>query len=417
MCLSKNMIVEDRLRVDNYDILYISYDGLLDPLGKSQVLPYIEKISEKGLKYIVISFEKNINLTLTDTISNLENELNSSGILWKRLRYHKNPSGLATFYDILCGVLVSCVVIRKYRIRVVHARSYVASLIAVLFKKTGKQKFIFDMRGFWADERIEASIWKKTGLLYRLSKYFEKVFLRNADVIVSLTKAANKEMKSFSYLNNKKLDVAVIPTCVDLDKFGFNQGKRLTLNDRIKGRFLVVYSGAISTWCMPDKMLDFLNIIMKNFPNVYFLALTREKELLAKILSAHNIAEDKALVESVDYSLVSHYLSLGRVGLAFYRPGYSRIGCCPTKVGEYLACGLPVIINKGVGDTEEIIKNENAGIIIDEFSNTAYERASQELEVLLSAPCLKERCRRVAEEYFSLDNGVKKYLEIYNRLL
>ena len=38
--------------------LYFTYDGLLDPLGQSQILPYILNLSEKGFKFIIISYEK-----------------------------------------------------------------------------------------------------------------------------------------------------------------------------------------------------------------------------------------------------------------------------------------------------------------------------------------------------------------------
>ena len=44
----------------NKNILYISYDGITDPLGQSQILPYISELSRKGLKFHLISFEKSI---------------------------------------------------------------------------------------------------------------------------------------------------------------------------------------------------------------------------------------------------------------------------------------------------------------------------------------------------------------------
>lgn len=401
----------------NDSILYISYDGLLDPLGKSQIFPYIKGLSHEGIKYVVLSFEKGLYSSNHNEISKLKEALDSSGIIWRRLKYHKKPSGLATLYDVFYGVLTACFFIKRYDIKILHARSYVASLIAVILKKIYKLKFIFDMRGFWADERIEASLWKKGSLFYKLSKYFEQVFLQNADVIVSLTQAAKDEIESYPYLEHKKLDIIVIPTCVDLNRFGPHQDEKSALRQAMRGRFVVVYSGSISTWFMPEQMIDFFRIIIKNVPRAYLLVLTREKELFTNILTTYGLREDSILVESIDYESVPHYLSLGHVGLAFYRPGYSRKGCCPTKVGEYLACGLPVIINRGIGDTEEILTKEHVGIIINEFSNADYECVTQALEELLSEPGVKNRCRRVAEEYFSLNSGIASYLEIYHRLL
>jgi len=104
--------------------------------------------------------------------------------------------------------------------------------------------------------------------------------------------------------------------------------------------------------------------------------------------------------------------------LAFYKPGYSRKGCCPTKVGEYLACGLPVIINSGIGDIDEIIIRERIGILINEFSYSEYQKAFQELKIILSkGDYLRQRCRRAAERFFSLNSGVEKYYQVYNNVI
>ncbi|MEI6853447.1 MAG: glycosyltransferase, partial [Bacteroidota bacterium] len=39
-------------------VLYISYDGMTDPLGQSQVIPYIEGLTKKGLEFHLLSCEK-----------------------------------------------------------------------------------------------------------------------------------------------------------------------------------------------------------------------------------------------------------------------------------------------------------------------------------------------------------------------
>ena len=42
----------------NKHALYLSYDGMTDPLGQSQVLPYIIGLQQKGIAFTLISFEK-----------------------------------------------------------------------------------------------------------------------------------------------------------------------------------------------------------------------------------------------------------------------------------------------------------------------------------------------------------------------
>lgn len=401
----------------SYAVLYISYDGLLDPLGQSQIIPYLKGLSKKGIKYIVLSFEKKVNLSRGDDIRLLEREFASFGIIWKRLRYHKRLSALATFFDILYGFLVSSRLITTYRIKIVHARSYVAGLMAIILRRIYRMQLIFDMRGFWVDERIEGNIWKSGSCLYRILKYLERIFFLNSDEIISLTRAGKEEIEAFPYLNNCKTNITVIPTCVDLERFRMN-GEADTKVVNPENKFVLIYTGSISTWFLPEEMLNFFKVVKRDIQKAYFLVLTQEKDVFEDILKSRKLDHSFVSVLSANYESVAKYLLLGKVGLAFYKPGYSRKGCCPTKVGEYLASGLPVIINAGIGDTDEIIKRERVGIVIEEFSESEYERVSYQLKrILLKEDNLRQRCRSVAEKYFSLNGGVEKYWQVYQKLL
>ena len=63
---------------------------------------------------------------------------------------------------------------KKFNFHIVHCRSYISALVGLAMKKQFGTKFIFDMRGFWADERIEGGIWKLSHPLYRLIYKFIK---------------------------------------------------------------------------------------------------------------------------------------------------------------------------------------------------------------------------------------------------
>ena len=146
-------------------LLYISYDGLLEPLGQSQVLRYMEKLSLKHQIYL-ISYEKHDDWAQGKKRNSLKKEMETAGIHWMPLRYHKHPSGFATTFDIFQGIMVGCWIAVRYRIQIVHARSYVPSVIALVLKKLFRLKFIFDMCGFWADERVDGGLWPRHGRMY-----------------------------------------------------------------------------------------------------------------------------------------------------------------------------------------------------------------------------------------------------------
>ncbi len=170
-------------------ILYISYDGMLEPLGQSQVLAYLKHLSA-GRRIHLISFEKAADWANVTNRQCIANDIANAGITWHPLRYHKRPSAIATAWDILCGIVVSLWVSVKHRLSIVHARSYVPAVMALVLKRLRGMKFVFDMRGFWADERVDGKLWPRDGRMYRVAKWFERRFLLSADPVVSFTHAA-----------------------------------------------------------------------------------------------------------------------------------------------------------------------------------------------------------------------------------
>src|SRR5690606_34108279 len=122
---------------------------------------------------------------------------------WHPQRYHKRFSVLATLWDITVGIVVGLRLVRRHGLGIVHARSYVSSAMALVIKRLAGAKYIFDMRGFWADERVDGGLWPRDGRIYRVAKWFERRFLLNADHVVSLTRAAVRIMQGFDYLQGR----------------------------------------------------------------------------------------------------------------------------------------------------------------------------------------------------------------------
>ena len=244
-------------------VLYITYDGILEPLGQSQVLFYLEKLSDSRTIYL-ISFEKKKDKKDSYVYSQISKRINESNIIWYPLTYHKKFTALATLWDVLRGMVLSFWLVMRYQLEIVHARSYVSSIMALMLKRVLNVYFIFDMRGFWADERIDGDIWKKNSRLYRISKYFEKMFLLNADVVISLTHKAISEIRSFNYLREKNLNFKVITTCTNLELFKPNTS--FNNYEKQDKRFVVGYVGSVGVWYMFEEALDYFKLIKEIVP-------------------------------------------------------------------------------------------------------------------------------------------------------
>src|SRR5260370_42042163 len=125
------------MALDGRRVLFISYNGMLDPLGQSQVIPYLRELAKTGVSFTLLSFERASGFK-ADGLARREElrmQLAASNIEWHWLRYHKKPSLAATAYDVHAGVRYGTKLVKRNRIEIVHARSQIPAAIALALKK------------------------------------------------------------------------------------------------------------------------------------------------------------------------------------------------------------------------------------------------------------------------------------------
>jgi glycosyltransferase involved in cell wall biosynthesis len=391
-------------------ILYISYDGMLEPLGQSQVLAYLKRLADDRRIHL-LSFEKAedwANLTERERIAK---DIRDAGIVWHPLRYHKRPSALATLWDIACGITVGLWLVVRHRLHIVHARSYVSSVMALALKRLTGIKFLFDMRGFWADERVDGGLWLRNGRMFGIAKWFEQRFLMSADHVVSLTQAAVCEMQQFSYLQDKMPPVTVIPTCADLTRFKPMANKQHT------SAFVLGYVGSAGTWYLFDETASCFAQLLHLRPAARFLIVNRgEHVYIRERLAAAGIPDTAIELISATHAEVPLQMARMNAGIFFIKPVFSKQASAPTKLAEFLGCGIPCLGNAGVGDMAEVLEGEQVGVALKEFDEASMTEALQRLLQLVADPATSERCVAAAQRHFSLDEGVARYAAVYEQL-
>jgi len=397
------------------NILYISYDGILEPLGQSQVLAYLKQLVKDNTIHL-ISFEKADDWAEVTERNRIASDIAAAGIVWHPLRYHKRPSALATAWDILQGIGVGLWLMVRHRLHIVHARSYVPSVMALALKRLTGMKYIFDMRGFWADERVDGGLWPRDGRMYRIAKWFERQFLLNADYVVSLTHAAVDEMRRFPYLQAQMPRFAIITTCADLEVFRPSQHNLLpSPTERL---FTLGYVGSAGTWYLFDETLRCFQLLRERLPNAQLHILNRgEHDYIRERMAALNVGPANMQLESASHSGVAKAMQEMDAGIFFYKPTYSKKATAPTRLGEFLGCGVPCLGNSGVGDMVSILEKEQVGVALSHFDEAAMREAVDRLIELTETPDIKAHCRKVALRYFSLEDGVSAYRKIYNELM
>lgn len=398
--------------------IYICYFGLRQPLVQTQVIPYLREIAKDGIEVTLLTFEPDPKSAWTAQQIELERaQLRSDGIDWHFLTYHKRPSALATSWDILAGALWLRSEINGQNIDVLHGRAHVASLMGAFARKLSRHrpKLIFDIRGFMPEEYTDAGVWPENGAIYRAAKRAERWLMKVSDGFVVLTEKARQLV-----LNTESRPVEVIPCCVDFhSRFTGDVPtlrKEMRSRLRVNGRRVFVHLGALGGLYLTKDLVDFIALARQKDPSTFAMFLTQtDGGGATDSLRTHGFTESDFLVTTVPPAQVPAYLAASDAGLSFVKATYSTQSRSPTKIPEYLAAGLPIIANSGVGDVDELIQTEGVGVLIDEFTKDAYANALEELEQLGD---ISAKCSEVSHRRFDLSSvGGERYRRLYKRLL
>ncbi len=394
------------------NVLYISYTGLLDPLGQSQVLQYALGLAREH-NMTLLTFEKPDALANTSEVDAIAQRCKAAGIDWHRLTYHNRPGIPATVYDIAAGTRKATALARSRDIQIVHTRSYLAGMMGLKVKRRTGVRFVFDIRGFWPDERVDGGIWKPTWMRYRAFKRVERKLFLGADHVVSLTRAGAREIKKFDYLQGKVPPISVIPTCTNLDLF-----HPVELAEKPAGPFTLGYVGSAGSWYMFAEVAQAVRIFFEMNADARFLVINKgDHDAIRDKLRHAGVDLDRVYIQSAPYAEVSHQIARMDAGIFFIKPVWSKRASSPTRLGEFLACGKPVLANGNVGDVEETIVETDTGVAINAFDDQTLRDALVKLMERTQEPGLPARCRQAAEDHFALETGILDYSRIYRGLV
>ena len=305
--------------------------------------------------------------------------------------------------DLKRGFFVAMWLILRQRLNCIHARSYVPGVLAFVLAKVFRIAWIFDTRGLWADEKVDSGDWSRTGLVYKVFKKLERQMLKQADAIVVLTHASKEYLRDYT-----DVPIWVISTCTNLKLF-------VPSLDRRKAKGILVYVGSLGGWYMSQEMVLFYAAWRKYAPDPRFLLVTKSDVSDIRRALSQIGAESELIHKVAQRDEVSELIQNAQAALCFVRPTFSKIGSMPTKLGEYLACGVPVAANI-VGDMAQVFHASPAGVVLPDFSEGSIALAAKELFRRSLDSEVRAAARTLAERWFNLEKAVQVYDEIYRSL-
>ncbi len=393
--------------------LYLSYDGLTDPLGQAQILPYLLGLEQQGMQFSIISFEK--KEALSENKQLVQKQIEGRNIHWIPLSYTKKPAVLSTIYDLWKMKRAAKKALTSAH-TVIHCRSYLPMLVALSLRQG--RKVLFDMRGLWADERVDGNLWPQHKPLYRMIfRYFlrkEKEFVIQCDSIVSLTQDginAVSERYGATLIENKSI---VIPCCVDTQLFqpmppSVNMKQFLNIPEESK---VLIHVGSVGTWYRLDQELVFFNTLSALDPRWYFLILTKDTTSATSIVNSEQSLSSRVVIHRAPHHEVPSFLSMAQASIQFIEPAFSKRASSPVKFGESLAMGVPIITNNGIGDSQALIQNGKAGICIQ-----CWDEIPEAVGQLLDTQFDSKAIRAYAIQALGLEKGIAAYQQVYAKIL
>ena len=393
--------------------LYLSYDGLTDPLGQAQILPYLLGLEQQGMGFVIISFEKKEAFSANK--HHVQKQLEGRDIQWIPLYYTKKPAVFSTVYDLWRMKRAARKALRTAH-TIIHCRSYLPMLLAMSINQG--RKVIFDMRGLWADERVDGNLWPQHKPLYRwIYRYFlrkEQAFIQQSDALISLTHdgiIALSERYGSGNIENKS---TVIPCCVDSELFQpetpqLDLKRSLGIPDEAK---VLIHVGSVGTWYRLDQELVFFNALSAVDSSWYFLILTKDTVAARAIVNSNHTLSSRVIIHSAPHHEVPSFLNLAQASIQFIEPEYSKRASSPVKLGESLAMGVPVITNVGIGDSQALIQKGSAGICINSWDDIPsavmdFQRMRFDTNAI----------RTYAIRTLGLEQGIAAYQQVYTKML
>lgn len=399
------------------NILVFTQWSFKDALVQTYTLPYIDIIRE------IISPERKIILVTAEQphIALGKDEADQINKDWEKRNMLLLPEPYKRFG--LKKILASARnlsrligVIKKEKIKTIHAFCTPAGSIAYLLSKLTGAELIIDSYEPHAESMVENGTWKKDGMAYKILFSLEKRQTERAKVLIATTSG----MKQYA-LDRYGVEVKnffVKPACVDLEKFSPAEKDRILLKELgFENKIVCVYAGKLGGIYLKEEVFDFIKLCYDHWKDDFrFLMLTNatKEEINAEVLRT-GIPENIVNSKFVYHDEVPRYLSLGDFAINPVKPVPTKRYCTSIKDGEYWAMGLPVVISPRISDDSEIIENENTGIVVDFSDGNALSGSFGKLETFINDKvALKEKIRQIAIRYRSFELAKKIYKEIYN---
>lgn len=352
--------------------------------------------------------------------------LEKEGISVRHFTVHRIPRNFLYLNTVLLFFFFLKHLFSRERI-VVHTRGLQGAAVLLPLKKIFRNmRVICDVRGLEADEYdFEA----RQGNKKRPLNFFQSLWKRHLEKVtayaiqksdrVFFVSQSMIEYMAKKFPGAKKMNWRYIPCAVETGKFDAALKEREVLRRKlgVSGRVVVTYAGGNRLWQGIDQVAFLFARIKELAPNAVFLGITKEYDVLKSVFTAQGLSSSDCIIEQVPYDEIPNYMVCADLGILIRANIPLNNYACPTKFAEYLASGLHVVTTEAIFDIVRIVRDENVGTVLSDFSH--YETLRADINEALKQAADPKRIERsvdAAKKWLDWSAYLPKLKETYMEL-
>jgi glycosyltransferase involved in cell wall biosynthesis len=200
---------------------------------------------------------------------------------------------------------------------------------------------------------------------------------------------------------------------VDVGRFAFDpQGREDVRREMGLGEedSLFVYCGSLAKWQLLDRALHLFHACQQHVgSSARMLILTPVKRsAVNELVRSCGLTDDFVTIRAVEHHEVPRFLSAGDAAFLLREDTLLNQVASPTKLGEYLACGLPVITSAVARHWPSWVDGQECFHVIPDDREPSVEELVQFIRRIKASPeKFRSKCRDVACRRHSRDFDVQ----------
>lgn len=289
----------------------------------------------------------------------------------------------------------------------IYARSFIGSMWARRLARKLDAISIFDVRGLVG---LEKQLTSGSRMKSRFISHLELQQGRRADRLSTVS----ENLKEYLVDKIGRHDVTVIPSCFNEARFFFDSNARSEIRQSLhlnQNDILLCYSGGMSAWQRIGDIISLFKRVCSADNRCKALFLTTSQAEVTGQLQTVQFPAGQSFVRGCAHQDVHRYLSAADIGIILRHDTPVNNVASPVKVGEYLACGLPVILTRGIGDYSDMLPAAGVGMLLDEKTDIA----DQVLQFIHqnNFGSLRDKAIRFAKNRLTMSANLNQYCLLY----